>query len=370
MTVVALFLRWPVAGLERFGAGLFAIGGHDELRVGLPFVPRPRQHHLVVDEIPAIRESHQHVGAMDVARVQRRHSKRGGPGLQVFLENGLVAARLFGPSKPGVNAKGSLRIDTRLRSCATASKVTLALAEVPPENFQLRSRTRPLTRGAGAPNTRRASSCTKNAPSSNGMEFEAAGEHDARAARLRRRVIPVDHLLQPDRLAAEIHIVGARRDAGGKQIGAVELVGTDSGYDQLRLIDHRPQRSRIGCVRHDQRRVSGCADRIANGGELVPAAPGHRPCRRAVTGIACSEIFGDELAGVSRCAVDDDVELRGHVLTVPYASTANVSPALSRSRLISLCCIAAPGVQNPAGTSVTSRNRHIAHSEIIFEVEP
>ena len=69
-----------------------------------------------------------------------------------------------------MKAKGSLRIDTRLRSCATASKVTLALAEVPPENFQLRSRTRPLTRGAGAPNTRLASSCTKNAPSSNGME--------------------------------------------------------------------------------------------------------------------------------------------------------------------------------------------------------
>jgi hypothetical protein len=38
--------------------------------------------------------------------------------------------------------------------------------------------------------------------------------------------------------------------------------------------------------------------------------------------------------------------------------------------LISLYCIAAPGVQNPAGTSGVSRNRQIAHSEIIFEVEP
>ncbi|SDG60019.1 hypothetical protein SAMN05216338_1001865 [Bradyrhizobium sp. Rc2d] len=33
-----------------------------------------------------------------------------------------------------------------------------------------------------------------------------------------------------------------------------------------------------------------------------------------------------------------------------------------------MCCIAAPGVQKPAGTSAASRSRQIAHSEIIFEV--
>jgi len=37
---------------------------------------------------------------------------------------------------------------------------------------------------------------------------------------------------------------------------------------------------------------------------------------------------------------------------------------------MSLCCMAAPGVQIPAGTSGVSRNRQIAHSEIIFDVEP
>ena len=41
---------------------------------------------------------------------------------------------------------------------------------MPPENVPRMSRTRPLTREAGAPNTRLASSCTKNAPSSNGTE--------------------------------------------------------------------------------------------------------------------------------------------------------------------------------------------------------
>jgi hypothetical protein len=38
--------------------------------------------------------------------------------------------------------------------------------------------------------------------------------------------------------------------------------------------------------------------------------------------------------------------------------------------LISLCCIAAPGGPDAAGTSAASRSRQIAHSEIIFEVEP
>jgi len=37
---------------------------------------------------------------------------------------------------------------------------------------------------------------------------------------------------------------------------------------------------------------------------------------------------------------------------------------------MSLCCMAAPGVQKPAGTSGVSRNRQIAHSAIIFDVEP
>ncbi|MFK4522218.1 hypothetical protein ABIF90_000199 [Bradyrhizobium japonicum] len=144
-----------------------------------------------------------------------------------------------------------MRIDTRLRSCATASKVTLALAEVPAGELPAEVADAPLdTR------RRRSEHATGFLLHEERTELErdgieAAGEHDARAARLRRRVMPVDHLLQPDRLAAEIHIVGARRDAGGKQIGAVELVGTYRCDHQLRLIDHRAQRRRIGRVRHD-----------------------------------------------------------------------------------------------------------------------
>jgi hypothetical protein len=54
----------------------------------------------------------------------------------------------------------------------------------------------------------------------------------------------------------------------------------------------------------------------------------------------------------------------------PHFSTVNVRPAFASSRLISLWPIAAPGVQIPGAVSAASRSRQIAHSEIIFEVEP
>ena len=53
---------------------------------------------------------------------------------------------------------------------AAAANEALALASVPPENVADMSRTRVLTRLAAAPKTFFASSCTKNTPSSNGME--------------------------------------------------------------------------------------------------------------------------------------------------------------------------------------------------------
>ncbi len=57
-------------------------------------------------------------------------------------------------------------------------------------------------------------------------------------------------------------------------------------------------------------------------------------------------------------------------VSLNYFSTSNVNPAWSTSRFISLSPIAAPGVQIPAATSGASRSRQMAHSTIIFEVEP
>ena len=53
-----------------------------------------------------------------------------------------------------------------------------------------------------------------------------------------------------------------------------------------------------------------------------------------------------------------------------HFSTSNVKPGVIDQPLDQLVPIAAPGVQMPAGTSGVSRSRQIAHSEIIFEVEP
>jgi len=53
-----------------------------------------------------------------------------------------------------------------------------------------------------------------------------------------------------------------------------------------------------------------------------------------------------------------------------YVSASNFRPALSTSRLIRRWPMAAPGVQIPPRTSAASRRRQIAHSEIIFEVDP
>jgi len=51
-------------------------------------------------------------------------------------------------------------------------------------------------------------------------------------------------------------------------------------------------------------------------------------------------------------------------------STLKVSPAFRTSRGISFSPIAAPGVQMPAATSLASCRRQIAHSVIIFDVDP
>ena len=56
--------------------------------------------------------------------------------------------------------------------------------------------------------------------------------------------------------------------------------------------------------------VSRRADRVAHGGELVLAASGHRPFQAAVALVMRGEIFGDELAGKTGGAIDDDVEFR------------------------------------------------------------
>ena len=69
------------------------------------------------------------------------------------------------------------------------------------------SRTRPLTRKAGEPNTRFGFLLHKERAEFERYRVEPALKHDARAARFRRAFMLVDHFPHPERFAAEIEIV-------------------------------------------------------------------------------------------------------------------------------------------------------------------
>jgi len=120
----------------------------------------------------------------------------------------------------------------------------------------------------------------------------------------------IDHLAHPERLAAEVEIVGAISHTGRKQLGAVKLIRTDGRDHGPGLVDHGFQRRGIAGVCNNQRCVGGRADGIAHRSELVRAASGQRPFRIALAGIMCREIFSDELAGEAGGAIDNDVEFR------------------------------------------------------------
>ena len=120
----------------------------------------------------------------------------------------------------------------------------------------------------------------------------------------------VDHLPHPDWLAAEVEIVDASCDAGRNQFGAIALIRTNGRDHRFRLADHGPQRDGITRVSDDQRNVRRRADRIAHRGKLVLAASGHRPFQIVVALVMRGKIFGDEPAGETGCAIDNDVELR------------------------------------------------------------
>src|SRR3546814_6167833 len=122
----------------------------------------------------------------------------------------------------------------------------------------------------------------------------------------------VDHLAHPAGLAAQFGISGARANAGGDEGAAVELVGADGGQHDLRALRHLVEACGIARVGDDQRRFGARADQAANFGQLVEAAPRHRPFWRVLAALVMlREIFGDEPAGEAGRALDDDVEIAG-----------------------------------------------------------
>ena len=120
----------------------------------------------------------------------------------------------------------------------------------------------------------------------------------------------LDHPAHPDRFAAKIEIIRARGGAGRDQFGAIELIRTYGANDGFGLSHHRLQRGEIARIGDDQRRVGRRADSVTHGSKLVLAAAGHRPFQGGVALVMRREILGDELAGETGGAIDDDVEFR------------------------------------------------------------
>ena len=145
---------------------------------------------------------------MNVAGVDQRHHERRSPGLQVFLIHRLAARRLLGSLEPGRQRERILEDRNQ--------------AEILGNRFERRLGARGGAAGQGAAHIAHAaldaqSRRTEHPPGfllhKEGAEFERhrvepARKHDARAARFRRGFMLVDHLAHPQRLAAEIEIVG------------------------------------------------------------------------------------------------------------------------------------------------------------------
>ena len=249
---------------------------------------------------------------MHVAGVDGRHDKGRRPGAHVLVEQRLVAARLFRTVEPRRQDEGILHHrdqaeilrhgrERRPRACCGAAGERAfhgADAALDPRDRRAELLLRRLLHEVNAELERN--------------RVETAGEQDPRAARFRRRLMRVDHLAHPQRLAAEIEIVGPRGGTGRDQFRAVELIWADGRDDQPGLRDHRLQRGGIAGIGDDQRGVIGCPDRVAHRGELVPAAAGHRPFQTAIALVLSNEILGDQLAGKTGGAIDDDVKFRRH----------------------------------------------------------
>ena len=133
-----------------------------------------------------------------------------------------------------------------------------------------------------------------------------------RAGPFRLFVMDVDHAPHPSRFAAQIDIASARGRAGRHKLGTVELIRPDRRDDHGRTLAHRTQAGRLGGIRLHQRQIVWCADVGTHLPELVGRASRDRPGRSIVAAIGGRQIFGDETAGVTRRAIDDEVEVPLH----------------------------------------------------------
>ena len=144
-----------------------------------------------------------------------------------------------------------------------------------------------------------------------GDGIEAAGEDQPRAGSFCGGLVSGDHLGDPVGLAGQVHIVAARRGAGGHQGRAIELIGSGGGDHGLRPGGQRGQSHGVRPVGSDQRQVGGGADQVADLRQLGGAAPGHGPFHRPGRPVGLQQILRHQPPGEAGGTIDDDVEVLG-----------------------------------------------------------
>ena len=167
-------------------------------------------------------------------------------------------------------------------------------------------------------------------------------------------VMGVDLAPHPGRFTAQINRGGARGRAGRHKLGTMELIRPDRRDDHGRTLAHRIQTGRLSCIRPNQRQIVWCADVGTHLLELVGRASRDCPGWSIVAAIGRRQILGDETAGVTRRAIDDEVEVPLH----------DVGPPRAPGELSSDPCAIAP-----CFIRITGRHR-VAHDREGTPVDP
>ena len=139
-----------------------------------------------------------------------------------------------------------------------------------------------------------------------GHGVEAAARHDARAVGRRARVVPIDQPPHPRRLAGDVDIVRAVRDAGVDQRVAVQRERPRGAQHDARVGGERAERVGVARVGHDDARVRRArAAGLAHALEALGRAARERPSQpaRRVRGEVLDGLPADEAGR----AVEHDV---------------------------------------------------------------
>ena len=276
-------------------------------RLGAFFAPGAGagEHAFAVIKVATPGVAEQGVAAVHVFGVDRRHHKRPGPGLGQIVKGCAFALGLARTLKARRQGKG---VEHGVATAAVFAHVghgSQGAGQGAARGAALHHPHPAVHRGNGL--AAQAQCLLLQIPDAQVKRnrIKAARKHNARAAGLGRGLQERNHLGHPDRLAAQVHIVGAHFGAGHNQRLAVQLVGPNGGNHHLGLRHQGAQGGWVLGVGLHQRQV-WAGQLSAHALELGHVAPGQRPARGLALG-QTGQILGDQMAGKAGGAENDDV---------------------------------------------------------------